>query len=309
MNLAGIDLNLLVVFDALMTERHVTRAGERLNLSQPATSNALARLRSLLGDELFVRSATGLQPTPKALELAKQIQPALQQIETALLCEDSFDPATSEIVFAIGMSDYTEFVLLPLLMQKLQAVAPRVRMRVRSGDRQKLLSLLDSGELDLICGLFPEQVKWHSQQFLFQENYVCVCRRNHPLIGDSLSLEQYVAANHLLVSIKEDMIGRVDEVLASKNLKRHIAISIPHFTIAPFILAQTDLIATLAQRVARKFTEVENLKILALPLGMQGFSVYIRWHMSNENNPASVWLRKIFADMGKLVEEARAPVQ
>jgi DNA-binding transcriptional LysR family regulator len=297
MNLAAIDLNLLVVFDALMTHRHVTRAGERLGLSQPATSNALTRLRKLFDDPLFVRTAAGLQPTPKAIALAQQIQPALQQMQAVLLGKDEFNPAKSERVFSLGMSDYVEFVLLPKLMEKIQAIAPKLIVQIRTGDRHKLLSLLDTGDIDMAIGLFPEQVEWHEQQLLFQENYVCICRRQHPQIQRSLSLEQYVTASHLLVSIKEDRVGRVDDILTQHNLNRHIALSIPHFLVAPFVLAQTDLIATLAERVARTFARSQNLKIFPLPFAMDGFSVFMRWHESNRNHPAHVWLRELIAEV------------
>ncbi|OUL20726.1 LysR family transcriptional regulator [Nostoc sp. RF31YmG] len=296
-NLANIDLNLLVVFDALMSERHVTRAGERLGLSQPATSNALARLRKLTNDDLFVRTNAGLQPTPLAIALAQQIQPALRQIQTALSREQNFDPTTSDHLFAIGMTDYVEFTVLPLLLERLERVAPNIKIQIRSGDRQHLLSLLDAGEVDLICGLFPEQIAWHEAQLLFQERYVCVCRQDHPLIGDSLSLEDFVAAAHLLVSIQEDMVGRVDKLLAEKNLSRHITISIPHFLVAPSILARTNLIATLAERVAQAFANSQNLKVLPCPLPMQGFSVFMRWHRSTRDRAAHTWLRGIIAEV------------
>ncbi|BAY63882.1 transcriptional regulator [Calothrix brevissima NIES-22] len=296
-NLANIDLNLLVVFDALMSERQVTRAGERLGLSQPATSNALARLRKLTHDDLFVRTNAGLQPTPLAIALAEQIQPALQQIQTALSPEQNFDPTTSDRLFTIGMTDYVEFTVLPRLLEKLEQVAPNIKIQIRSGDRQHLLSLLDAGEVDLICGLFPEQIAWHEAQFLFQERYVCVCRQDHPLIGDSLSLENYIANAHLLVSIQEDMIGRVDKLLAEKNLSRHIAISIPHFLVAPSILARTNLIATLAQRVAQAFADSQNLKVLPCPLPIKGFSVFMRWHRSTRDRAAHTWLRGIITEV------------
>jgi DNA-binding transcriptional LysR family regulator len=158
MNLAGIDLNLLVVFDALMAECQVTRAGERIGLSQPATSNALARLRNLTKDELFVRTSGGLQPTPVAISLAAQIQPALKQIQAALSSAQSFDPMTSDRVFNVGMSDYAEFVLLPRLLEQLETTAPHVKIQIKSGDRQHQLALLDKGEIDLLCGLIPERI-------------------------------------------------------------------------------------------------------------------------------------------------------
>ncbi len=292
-NLAAIDLNLLVVFDALMIERSVTRAGKRVGLSQPATSNALARLRSLIDDELFLRTAAGLRPTPTAVALHLQLHPALQQIQGALLEQSTFDPATSDRVFAIGMSDYMEFVLLPRLMQTIQSLAPRVIVQIRSGDRPKLLALLDSGEIDLICGVFPENISWHREKFLLKENYVCVCRRDHPVIGDSLSLEEYLAASHLLVSVQEDRIGRVDMLLAGQSLKRHIALSIPHFLMAPFILAQTDLVAALAERIAVSFARHQDLKLLPMPFLSEGFSVFMRWHHTTETSAACRWLRSV----------------
>lgn len=299
-NLAAIDLNLLVVFDALMTEQNVTRAGERIGLSQPATSNALARLRSLISDDLFIRTVAGLRPTPTAIALYQQLHPALQQIQAALLEQSTFDPATSDRVFAIGMSDYGEFTLLPNLMQKLQSLAPQASVQIRAGDRQKLLSLLDSGEIDLACGVFPEKTAWHQEQLLLQESYVCVCRKHHPIIGSSLSLEEYLLVSHLLVSVKEDQIGRVDALLAEQNLKRHVALSTPHFLTAPFILAQTDLVATLAHRVALTFANSQNLKLLPLPFPLSGFSVVMRWHQSTETSPACQWLRSIVLQVKSL---------
>jgi DNA-binding transcriptional LysR family regulator len=300
-NLSGIDLNLLVVFDALMAERHVTRAGERIGLSQPATSNALARLRNLTDDELFVRSGGGLHPTPVAIALAQQIQPALKQIQAALLQEQNFDPTTSDRVFTIGMTDYVEFVILPRLLEVLETTAPNVKIQVRAGDRPYLFALLDSGKVDLICGLFPEQIAWHEEQLLFQEQYVCVCRRDHPSIDDSLSLKDYLAASHLLVSIQEDRVGRVDKFLAERNLRRQVTLSIPHFLVAPFILARTHLVATLAERVANEFVKSQNLKILPCPLPLRGFSVFMRSHQSTRNHATHVWLRATMAEVAMIV--------
>lgn len=295
MNLAGIDLNLLVVFDALMTEGQVTRAGEKLGLSQPATSNALARLRNLTKDQLFIRNSGKLQPTPVAISLAQQIQPALSQIQTALSTAQPFDPLTSDRVFSIGMSDHVEFVLLPRLLEKLETTAPHVKIQVRSGNRQQLLSRLDNGEIDLMCGLFPNKIAWHEQQLLFRERFVCVCREDHPSIGDTLSLDEYINADHLLLSVQEDMVGRVDYLLAQQNLTRNIAVSTPHFLVAPSILARTNLIVTLVERVAQEFAPTLNLKILPCPLPLQGFSVSMRWHQSMRDRATNSWLRDAIA--------------
>ncbi|MBE9138487.1 LysR family transcriptional regulator [Nodosilinea sp. LEGE 07088] len=291
MNLAGWDLNLLVVFDALMAERHVTRAGDRIGLSQPATSNALARLRKLTKDELFIRAGGALQPTPVAIALAQQIQPALQQIDQALMAEPPFDPAQSDRVFAVGMSDYTSFVLLPRLLQAIAVEAPQVAIQVRSGERAKLLGLLDAGEVDVVCGVFPNHVPWHHCQQLFAERFVCVCRQGHPFMGGQVSLQDYVRASHLLVSIAEDRVGRIDHLLKQQKLSRHVALSVPHILVAPFVLAQTDLIATLSERVARRFAHTQALQILPLPLPLKGFSVVMKWHQSSHEQADQVWLR------------------
>jgi DNA-binding transcriptional LysR family regulator len=299
MNLTGIDLNLLVVFDAIMTEGQVTRAGEKLGLSQPATSNALARLRNLTKDELFVRNNGKLQPTPVAIALAQQIQPALNQIQTALSPSQLFDPLTSDRVFNIGMNDYVEFVLLPPLLEKLAPIAPHVKIQVRSGNREQQLALLDRGELDLMCGLFPDKITWHEQQLMFKELFVCVCRQNHPSIGDTISLDNYVNADHLLVSVQEDMVGRVDFLLAQQNLARNIVVSTPHFLVAPSILARTNLVATLGERIVKEFAPILKLKILPCPLPLQGFSVFMRWHQSMNDRDANAWLRGIILEVSK----------
>jgi DNA-binding transcriptional LysR family regulator len=297
MNLASIDLNLLVVFNAIMTERQVTRAGESIGLSQPATSNALARLRKLTQDKLFIRNGGELQPTPVALDLWQQIQPALAQIQTALSPVQPFDPKTSDRVFTIGMSDYGEFVLLPPLLERLATIAPQVKIQVKSGDRQLRLALLDSGKIDLLCGLIPDRIAWHQKQLLFQERFVCVCRRDHPSIGDTLSVQDYVNTDHLLVSVQEDMVGRVDYLLAKQQLKRNIALSIPHFLVAPAILARTNLIATMVERVAIEFASAHNLKILPSPIPLQGFSIFMRWHQSMDTHSANAWLRSTIAEV------------
>ncbi len=300
MDLSSIDLNLLVVFDALMTHRQVTRAGQQLGLSQPATSNALARLRKLLDDELFVRSAAGLQPTPKALALAGQLQPALGKIQTALTAQRSFDPANSEMIFRIGMSDYVEFTLLPPLLSKVQQVAPGVGFQIRSGDRTQQLDMLNQGKLDLVCGLFPEKGDAHRQHCLFEERFVCVCRCEHSFIQGSLSLEDYISAQHLLVSVKEDRKGRIDYLLEKRGLRRHVAISVPHFLVAPALIAQTDLITIMSGRVAAAFADAYRLQVLPLPLPVKGFRVFMRWHRSNENAPAQRWLRAVVSEVGAI---------
>lgn len=195
------------------------------------------------------------------------------------------------------MSDHVEFVLLPRLLEKLETRAPHVKIQVKSGNRQQLLARLDSGEIDVMCGLFPTKIAWHEQQLLFRERFVCACRRDHPSIGDTLSLEEYINADHLLVSIQEDMVGRVDCLLAQQNLTRNIVVSTPHFLVAPSILARTNLIVTLVERIAQEFAPTLNLKILPCPLPLKGFSVSMRWHQSMRDLATNSWLRGVIAEV------------
>lgn len=300
-NLAAIDLNLLVVFDALMTERHVTRAGERIGLSQPATSNALARLRNLFEDDLLVRTSTGLQPTSRAIALEQPIRQVLQQIQAALEQQQSFEPQTAERIFTIGMSDYGEFVLLPKLIAKLAETAPGIRVLVKSTNRYQAPKQLDAGEIDLAVGLFLEQASWHQLKQLFQENFVCISRRNHPNNQTPITLDNYLATPHLLISTNEDMVGKVDYVLEKQNLKRQITLSVPHFLIAPFVIANSNLIATLAERIAIAYADLLDLQLHPLPLQVSGFSVSMLWHSKHENDPAHLWLRTAIVDISQSI--------
>lgn len=301
-NLAGIDLNLLVVFDALMCERHVTRAGEKLGLSQPATSNALSRLRYLFDDQLFVRTAKEMEPTTKGIALADSIKKILQQIQLTLDQEDTFIPETSERLFVIGMADYIEFLFLPQLMQQLASVAPKVKIRIRSFNDQKAAMAIDTGEIDIAIGFFSTTFAWHQQQHLFQEEYVGLCRQEHPFLAEKITIKEYLAVQHLLVSpTDEDMSGSVNLILAKQKLKLDVALSVPHFLIAPLIIAKTDLVTTMAARIAKSFAVDLDLRLFALPFETKGFSVNMLWHARNDQDFAHLWLRQtissIFSDM------------
>lgn len=296
-NLAAVDLNLLVVFDALIDELHVTRAARKIGLSQPATSNALARLRLLFKDELFIKTSGGITPTPKAIELAESVRQVLQQIQTTLSSEPAFFPATSERTFRLGMDDYTELVFLPNLIQHLERVAPKVKLQVRSTNWQRSPKLLDADEVDLTIGHCPQWQTWHQQRCLFEEQFVCVASQNHSTIGNTLPLKDYLSASHLLVSPREDMTGLVDSLLAKQNHKRHITISVPHFLVVPSVLADTNLIATLPERLAKACASISELSILPLPLEVPGFSVDLLWHQKNSNEPGHVWFRQIISEL------------
>src|SRR5262245_12918032 len=252
-DLRTVDLNLLVVFDTVMAERSVTNAAERLRLTQPAVSHALSRLRALFKDPLFVRTPSGLEPTPAAAWLGGRIGAVLNDIDVILTGNEEFQPAQSTRQFTIGMSDYAAFVHLPELTRRLQAGAPTVHLVVRNTSRAQGIGMLDEGEVELIVGNFPKPPNRIERELLFKEGFVCACRNGHPALGRRLDFSAYLAQSHLNVSLRGDQTGYVDEVLARKGQRRRVVLTAGHFLTAPWIVASTDLVAPEPARLLRPF--------------------------------------------------------
>jgi DNA-binding transcriptional LysR family regulator len=301
MNLYNFDLNLLVAFDALLEERSVTDAAERLGLSQPAMSNALARLRRVVGDPLFVRTSEGMAPTPRAQEIAEPIRQALNHIQQALQQQRAFIPAAAERTFTIATTDYAELVLLPRLMEKLATDAPGVNLTVVAVGSEVPMAELESGRIDAALGRFREVPAGVHAQTLFRERLVCVVRTEHPDVGKQLTLKQLTTLPHVLVSTQGASPGVVDEVLARQGLRRRVVLWAPHFLIIPIVVAQTNLIATLPERVARFFAQFLPLRILAVPIRLSPYPVLQLWHERTHHDPAQQWLRGLLAELGKSV--------
>ena len=294
MDLHGIDLNLLVAFDALMAERSVTRAGRRIGRTQPAMSAALARLRALLKDELFIRIPAGLQPTPRALELAEPLGHALAEIQRTLAFTQSFDPTSSAASFTLGLSDHPAFVLLPSLTTRLRAVAPAITLRVVSFTaRDDSISILDAGKADLTVGVPPTAPVSGRilSQTLFKERFVSIARRDHPIAREPLGLETFLGLSHLLVSPENDRFGQVDAALAKKGLKRRLALTLPQMYAAPAIVAASDMIATLMAGVVTASGWTDRLQVFEPPVEVKPVSFIMAWHRRNDAHPAQRWLR------------------
>jgi DNA-binding transcriptional LysR family regulator len=293
MDLHGIDLNLLVAFDALMCERNVTRAGVRIGRTQPAMSAALARLRLLLKDELFVRGAAGLQPTPRALELAAPLGEALASIQRTLDFTRDFDPSRSSVRFTLGLSDHPAFVMLPALQKRLAQLAPGITLRIKSFTaREDAVSLLDAGEVDAAVGVPGGATPRIPTMPLFEERFVCVMRKGHPLAKKRMSLKSFLACRHLLVSPEGDGVGHVDVRLAQLGHKRDIAITLPQMYAAPAIVAHSDLLATLMEGVVQASGLRGKLAVLPLPqLDLAPVPFVLHWHRRNDAHPAQRWLR------------------
>ncbi|MDP2698728.1 LysR family transcriptional regulator [Thalassospira sp.] len=298
MDLHGIDLNLLVAFDALMTERSVTRAGIRIGRTQPAMSAALSRLRGLLGDELFVRSPNGLQPTPRALDLAEPLGHALAEIQRTLAFTQSFDPTTSTATFSLGLSEHPTFKLLPVLLDALRQQAPGITLRIRNFTaRDDAITLLDAGEADLTIGVPPTPTSRILSRPLFKENFVCILRRDHPDAKAPLGLPAFLSLSHLLVSPENDRFGLVDIVLAKMGHKRRLAVTLSNMYAAPLLIAHSDLIATLMEGIIPASGHADALAILPPPIPLDPICFTLCWHRRNDVHPAQRWLREFIAGL------------
>jgi DNA-binding transcriptional LysR family regulator len=298
MNVAGFDLNLLKAFDALYAERHVTRAGQRMGLSQPAMSGALTRLREVFNDELFVRSPTGMQPTPRADDLAGPISSALR-LTRSILQDNGFDPATADHIVTIAMTDYAAFVLLPLLLARLATEAPRLDVRVRGiFGKDEVIELLDSGEVSLALSVPVDASARILTRQLLREGFACIARPGHPAFAKDAEIAAFASASHLLVSPEGDRAGLVDRKLAALGLTRRVVLSLPQFLVAPFVVAETDLIATLASRVARRFAAANiGIVVHEPPIALSDWPLAMMWHRRVDDHPTAAWLRDCIAEI------------
>jgi DNA-binding transcriptional LysR family regulator len=299
-NLARLDLNLLVAFDALLTERSVTRAAARLGLGQSAMSHNLSRLRALFGDELLTRAPEGMRPTPRALALVEPVRVALAQIQATLLQREAFDPATAERTFRIGLPDSLEAALIPALLAHLQEAAPGVRLQLRSIDRFQVLDELDADRLDLGVGAFTEGQTHHKRRQLYTDSYLCLFNPEQVGISPPIPLEDYVRLPHVLTSLREDAHGVVDEALAKLRLKRTIALTTPRFFAVPFIVQRAPVITTMPSKLARYFAETLGLSISPPPVDLPEISISLLWHASYDRDPAHLWLRYTVTRLAKL---------
>ena len=299
MNMTDLDLNLLRVFDAIATEGSVTVAGERVGLSQPAISNALARLRQLFDDPLFVRTPRGMRPTPFAQQLAQPVRQALRLIQGALQQHAGFEPKSSTNTFRFYMSDIGEMVFLPGLLERVKRDAPGVKIEVVRIPIRDIHTALEAGELDLAIGFLPGLTTGMRQQSLFREHYVCMMRADHPVIGARISEKQFRQSAHVLVSYAGTGHQVIEETFIKEGLNARIAARVPHFLVVPMILARTELVVTVPSRVAAVFAQFGNFKVLKLPIGMPSFEVRLHWHQRFHQDPANRWLREVMTALYK----------
>ena len=289
MNIYNFDLNLLRVLDALLRERNVSRAAQRLSLSQPAVSNALGRLRELLDDPLLVRVGRVMQPTPRALSLEAPIRDALQQIEHTLNAGDFFDPATSRQRFVIAVTDYVELICMPKLMAHLAKVAPGIQLGIQHLTPSLPAEALDNGAIDLAVGRFLDvPTRFHTRRWASETLQVAL-RKQHPLIEGDLDLTTFLRLRHLWVHGGQTR-GMVDQWLEDHDLARDVVYTTPNYLQAAHIVASSDLAAVLPTGLARHFAGLLPLQLFDLPFDLGTFQLDIVSVAQRERDAALQWL-------------------
>jgi DNA-binding transcriptional LysR family regulator len=290
MDLRSFDLNLLVVLHTLIAEQSVSRTALKLHLSQPATSAALKRLRLALGDQILVRDGLQMVLTPRAAELLAPLEAILGEIERTLISPEPFNPGSIERTMRIATNDYGAFILIPPLMQRLQSIAPGINVEVWELGRDALAALKE-GKIDLAISDTWSLKHCQCTEVLFTETFTCLARQGHPRIKKKLSIDQYLAEEHILVSPRGKVLGHVDAILAKQDLQRQVRLTLPHVLAVPAVVAATDGIVTIATRIAQRFAADYKLQVLVPPIPVDDFQVAMAWRSPLTNDPAIQWLR------------------
>jgi len=292
-----IDLNLLVVFHHMYRLRKTGLVAEQLGLSQPAISNALGRLRKMLDNELFERTARGMRPTPFADAIAESVAFALTTLEESINHNDHFEPAESSRSFRVAMTDLGEIHLLPKLMTRLAQMAPNITFSTVRDTAIPLKEEMENGNVDLAIGLLPQLGAGFYQRRLFEQKYVCLMRSDHPFATGPFDLEQFSQAQHAVVVAQGTGHGKVEELLARSGVPRQIRLSLPHFVAVPYILSESDLIATVTEKLAIQTARRFGLVARPHPLSIPTAQINLFWHRRVHQESGSIWLRSLIFEM------------
>jgi DNA-binding transcriptional LysR family regulator len=309
MDLSRLDLNLLRVFHHLVRLGRVSKVAQTLGMSQPAVSSALGRLRQALGDELFLRTQHGMEPTPYALQLAEPVALALDGLQQALNVRASFEPGSSTRHFRLAMTDVGEMYFLPVLMQDVAQQAPGVTFEVISVTQAGLREDMASGRIDLALGLLPQLQAGFFQQALFRQPYVCLMRAGHPLAAQApLDLASFVQAEHVRVLAEGTGHGRVDAALQRLGVQRSVRLTVPHYVALGDVLGHSDMLATVPERFAQRVVAPFGLRACPLPVEVEGSAIHQFWHGRLHRDPGHQWLRqqlaRCFGDTPSAAQEA-----
>jgi len=294
MNLGTIDFNLLKVLDALIDERNVTRAGKRLGRSQPAVSNALHRLRELLGDDLLVRGPNGFLLTPRAEAMRKPLREAITLVEGCLSDGTQFNPANATGVFRLSTPDRLSLAVVPQLLARLQKLAPNMSLQVLTADRKQALDLLDDDRTDLALGWLDEKPSHLKTEFMIEESLFCVFRRDHPLLKrrKALDIESILSFPHLIVSATGQRTAIFDDLLLRHGLRRRALVAVTNFTTVPHLLMGSDMIGVFTSLASNVFEKSFGLAKRPVPIKIGKISTNMVWQTRNDRDPMHVWLRE-----------------
>ncbi len=300
------DLNLLPVFLALIEERSVTRAAERLGITQPALSNALTRLRAMLLDPLFIRERYGMQPTQKAMELAPVIAAALASLDDVVLGQQAFDPAKAKQLVTIAPNSYVEFVLVPAIVAQLRERAPGISLRLTPYGADLAETGVVSGATAMALGRFIDPPDNLVVQHLMDEGLSCIVRADHPQVGQKITRKQYEQLKHVNMLPPGRLRAGLFQVLERQGLKREVAVSVTHFLAIPEVVAVTDYCATLPNQICRRLAHDRRLKILPTPTDLGTFPVEMAWHVRHRHDPAHIWLRSLIGEVAQQLSSVDA---
>jgi len=294
---SSIDLNLLSVFQEVYRERQISAAARRLGLTQSAVSNALARLRRTFGDELFVRTAHGMQPTPLAQQMAGPIGAAMAQVALALSQRSRFDPATSGRRFTLAMTDVGEVYFMPVLIERCRACAPHVEIASIRANGLTLKDDMETGRVDLAIGAFEDVSEALYHRALFRQRFVSMFRKDHPLAKGKVDLDRFVAASHLIVDAAQPPYDRINGLLEKAGVTAGARFRVPHFTAVPYIVSTSELVVTVPQKLAESAAAPFGLKWVEPPLALPTLQTNVFWHRRFNHDPGVQWLRGLIADV------------
>jgi DNA-binding transcriptional LysR family regulator len=294
---SSIDLNLLSVFQEVYRERQISAAARRLGLTQSAVSNALARLRKTFGDELFVRTAHGMQPTPLAQQMAEPIGAAMAQVALALSQRSRFDPATSTRRFTLAMTDVGEVYFMPTLIERCRTLAPNVEIASSRVNGMTLKDDMENGRVDLAIGAFEDASEALYQRQLFRQRFVSMFRKGHPLGRGTVDLARFTAATHLIVDAAQSPYDRINGLLAKAGVAAGARFRVPHFTAVPYIVATSELVVTVPQKLAESAAGPFGLQWIEPPLALPTLQTNVFWHRRFNHDPGIQWLRGLIAEV------------
>ena len=301
-DLRRFDLNLLVAFEVLIAERSVTAAAKRLGLGQPAVSNALSRLREMFEDPLLTRTPAGMEPTPRALDLIEPVSRILAELRDQVFSGQTFNPQRDKRTFRIGVSDQTEAALIGGVLRRLQQEAPGIQVVARSVEMRLAAELLLKGAIDVAIGYFPDFQQDIETSILYHESFVCVFDPQACALKGPLSLDDYISLPHILVSLRGEPFGHIDELLQALGRQRTVLYTTPHFLCVPFLLHGFRAVSALPRHLAENCAEAAGLTICPVPLPSEGYDVRMVWHRRASTDPGQVWLRMLIADVARTRE-------